>query len=389
MNTTKAATILTLVGLAVCLTVSGAWARADKTTYPVVFAHGMLGFDQFLGIDYFGSDYGVFVGDPCDRFLETSCNRNIDRNQQAYATDVNPFQSSEYRGLELADDIEGYLATVGANGVNIIGHSQGGVDARKAARLLYDRMGHRVVHALISISSPHRGSSVSKNVLENGEDGFNAFVSFLAGGVASSLFYVEQGDYFASMKAFYYDDWDPEDGEITGCKAFNATYPVNSDHVKYYGSLITADQGGLGPVLLFLGLLAPLDIDGDGWCGATDSEGNLLDCQGDGVAGDGDGDFEDGDDDGLVGINSQQMGYRLTYTEGGWFKKSGFSEDKAMGYVANLNAPNETQSTSYSSVLPYDHVDVCGLGVIPYLIGDSFDETRFYADLIDFIADKE
>lgn len=389
MNITKTAGILTMIGLALCLTVSGAWARADKTTYPVVFAHGMMGFDQFLGIDYFGSDYGVFVGDPCDQFLEISCNRKIDRNQQAYAAEVNPFQSSEYRGLELADDIESYLATVGADGVNIVGHSQGGVDARKAARLLRERMGHRVVHALISISSPHRGSSVSGNLLENGEDGFNAIVAFLAGSVVNSLFYVEKGDYFASMKAFYYDDWDPADDEVTGCKAFNTNYPVSETDAGYYGSLITAAQDGHNPILMGLGLLAPLDIDGDGWCGATDVDGNLLDCQGDGVAGDGDGDFEDGDDDGLVGISSQQMGYRLSYTEGGWFKKSGFSEDTAMGYVGNLNAPTEIQSTSYSSVLPYDHLDVCGLGIIPYVIEDSFDEIQFYADLIDYIADRE
>ena len=49
---------------------SGAEARtAGKTVYPIVFAHGMGGFDDILGYDYWGDDYGVFVLDPCDGFL--------------------------------------------------------------------------------------------------------------------------------------------------------------------------------------------------------------------------------------------------------------------------------------------------------------------------------
>jgi len=366
-----------------------AFARADKTVYPVVFAHGMMGFDQLVGLDYFGNDYGVFVGDPCDKFLETTCNRKIDRKQQAFASEVNPFQSSEYRGLQLADEIEGYMATVGAEGVNIVGHSQGGMDARKAAKLLYDRKGYQVVKSLISLSSPHRGSSVAGNVLAKGEDGFNGMVAWLANNLINPLFYVEKGDYFASMKAFMYDDWDPADGEITGSKAFNNNYPMDNTYVNYYASLITTEPGVLSPILQGLGLIAPLDIDGDGWCGATDSHGDLLDCQGDGVAGDGDGDFEDADDDGLVGLNSQQMGFRLTYKDATWFRSTHFVEDKTTGYVSNLNQPNEIQSTSYSSVLLEDHLDVCGLGYIPYVINDEFDEMQFYADLIDYIADKE
>lgn len=116
-----------------------------------------------------------------------------------------------------------------------------------------------------------------------------------------------------------------------------------------------------------------------------------MDCDNDGVAGSGDGEFEDTDDDGLVGINSQQMGYRLTYaTKKSWFTTTTyFKEDPTTGYVADLNNPTEVQETSYSSVLPYDHLDVCGLGIIPYVVADDFDEMQFYADLIDYIADKE
>ena len=109
---------------------------ADKTRYPVVFAHGMAGFDDILGYDYWGDDYGTFVLDPCDKFLEVACNGDINDNQRSYVSAVTPFQSSEVRGYELANNIESYMATSGATHVNIVSNSQGGIDARKAARLL-------------------------------------------------------------------------------------------------------------------------------------------------------------------------------------------------------------------------------------------------------------
>ncbi|MFP4445810.1 MAG: esterase/lipase family protein [Desulfosudaceae bacterium] len=357
-------------------------ARADKTDYPVVFAHGMLGFDELVGIHYFGNDYGVFVGDPCDGFLETSCNPEIDKKQQAFAASVNPFQSSEYRGLQLADEIESYMATVGADHVNIIGHSQGGMDARKAARVLFDRTGDQVVKVLVSISAPHRGSPVGKGVLDRGPGGINALLSFVVDYFVGPLLVLEPSDFEASMKSFVYDDYDPNDGVVTGARAFNDKYGVDNTYVRHYASLITADQDNINPILKAMSLVAPTDIDGDGWCPDGD------DCNNDGAAGCGDGDFEDGDDDGLVGINSQQMGYRLKYKKG-WFLGTYFDEDDTTGFVDDLNCPGEVQATSYSSIIEADHLDVLGLGVIPYLVPDDFDEEQFYADLIDYIADNE
>ena len=55
-----------------------ACADADETDNPVVFAHGLLGFDDFLFLNYRGDDYGTFVGDPCDGFWEVMCNKQID-----------------------------------------------------------------------------------------------------------------------------------------------------------------------------------------------------------------------------------------------------------------------------------------------------------------------
>ena len=64
--------------VSLCVSAGAARAGAARTTYPVVFAHGMGGFDNILGYDYWGDDYGTFVGDPCDAFLEVYCNGDID-----------------------------------------------------------------------------------------------------------------------------------------------------------------------------------------------------------------------------------------------------------------------------------------------------------------------
>jgi len=142
----------------IAMTPYGVFASVARTTYPVVFAHGMGGFDDIMGYDYWGDDYGVFVGDPCDGFLEVTCNANINSGQKSFIAQMQPFQSSEYRGTQLANQIESYMATTGTRYVNLVGHSQGGMDIRKAAKLLYQHKGYQVVKVMVSISSPHRGS---------------------------------------------------------------------------------------------------------------------------------------------------------------------------------------------------------------------------------------
>jgi pimeloyl-ACP methyl ester carboxylesterase len=364
-----------------CVFSGQAFAKADNTMHPVIFAHGMLGFDQLLGIQYWGNDYGDFVGDPCDGFLEIGCNQYISDDQQAFATRVSPLDSSNARGTELADEIESYMATVGATHVNIVSHSQGGLDGRKAAKVLHDRTGYQVVKVLVSLSSPHRGSPVAKSILDR-HDGIEQFVRILVDYLGTPLIYGEVGDVETSLKSLTYDDYDPNDGVITGAKAFNQMYNIDNTYIKHYASLITADEDNLNPILSLLARLLPDRIDADGWCDPANE-----DCDNDGAAGAGDGYIDDGDDDGLVGINSQQMGYRLKYTDFSIYQN--ISRDSLVGYVSDINQPNQTQSTSYRSLIKSDHLDMCGFGVIPYLIPDDFPEKEFFAAVIDYISENE
>jgi triacylglycerol lipase len=344
-------------------------AGAGKTYHPVVFAHGMGGYNNILGYDYWGDEYGVFVGDACNGVFEINCNEDVADNQRSFVAQVAGFESSEVRGLDLAEDIEGYLATAGEARVNIIGHSQGGIDARKAARVLYERHGYAVVRVLISVSSPHRGSPVAKYILER-KAGVTNVLDSMASYFGDTV-YEEGNDAYAGAKQLVYLDFEIPDEKLTGMKAFNEGYPVDARYAERYASIITAQDGvKVNPALFLLGQFL-FDIDGDGFC-----EG---DCDEDGAWGRGDGDAGEADDDGVVGINSQQMGWRLDYDE----STLGFDRvrtDVVHGYVSDLNAPARLQATSSSQVVPQDHMDVIGVGP------DTFDEPEFYAALIDYMS---
>jgi triacylglycerol esterase/lipase EstA (alpha/beta hydrolase family) len=365
----RAVYALLALSLSLFVTEGGARAGASRTTYPVVFAHGMAGFDNILGYDYWGDDYGTFVGDPCDAFLEVYCNGDLDSGQKAYIAQVQPFQTSEVRGLDLANDVEGFMATAGASRVNLVGHSQGGLDIRKAARVLYERRGYTVVSQAISISSPHRGSPVAKYILDLGP-GVTSVVSALAN-YYGDVVYQSGNDAVAGAKQLVYNDYSSTDGVTTGMRAFNAKYPVDSRYASRFSSLITAQDGlSVNPALYLLNKLF-YDIDGDGYC--------LDDCDNDGAGGKGDGYRNERDDDGLVGVNSQQMGYRLRYSEHA-FSLDSISTNTTLGYASSLNAPASWQMTSMSDVINQDHMDVVGVGP------DTFDEMEFYAAIFNYIA---
>ncbi|MGQ9843723.1 MAG: esterase/lipase family protein [Spirochaetota bacterium] len=360
--------IIIAIALSVALTPYGVFAAVAKTTYPVVFAHGMAGFDDILGYDYWGDDQGTFVGDPCDEVGEVSCNGNIDKYQKSFVAQVQPFHSSEYRGTQLANQIEGYMASSGAQYVNIVGHSQGGLDLRKAAKLLYQRKGYRVVQVALSISSPHRGSPVAKYILDLGP-GVTSVLSALAT-IYGNVVYRTGNDPYAAAKQLVYNDYSSTDGVLTGAKIFNQNYPVSSTYAARYVSIITAQTGLDVNPALFLLRNGFYNIDGNGYC--TD------DCDNDGAAGKGNGTRTDLDDDGLVGINSQQMGYRLKYND--VWGQNYLTTDTNLGYVGSINYPNSAQMTSAADIIVQDHLDVIGVGP------DMFDEMEFYAAIFDYIA---
>jgi hypothetical protein len=220
------------------------------------------------------------------------------------------------------------------------------------------------------VSSPHRGSPVAKYILDL-KPGVTSVVAALAK-YYGDIVYQAGNDAYAGAKQLVYNDYSSTDGVTTGAKAYNVNNPIDSRYASRYVSLLTTQNGvNVNPALYLLSEFF-FDIDGDGYC--------LDDCDNDGAAGKGDGYANETDDDGLVGLNSQQMGYRLTYTEYSMgFDYVGTNYD--IPYMGNINTPSaSTQMTSLASVINQDHMDVVGVGP------DTFDEPEFYAAIIDYIA---
>jgi triacylglycerol lipase len=108
--------------------------------YPIVLAHGLFGFDHLGPLDYF---YGI-------KDTLTANGRVV------FAPRVDAVQSAEVRGQELLDAIEIVRMETGASKVIVIGHSQGGLDARWAAA-----HSPSSIAAVVTVATPHLGSPVA------------------------------------------------------------------------------------------------------------------------------------------------------------------------------------------------------------------------------------
>ena len=111
------------------------------TRFPVVLMHGAAGFGEILGIEYF---FGVK-----DHLAA--------RGVLAFTPAVDPVAGSGERGQEIMRQIDGLVQDGIARRFNLIGHSQGGVDARYVAA----HLGGDVIASVTTISSPHRGTPVA------------------------------------------------------------------------------------------------------------------------------------------------------------------------------------------------------------------------------------
>jgi triacylglycerol lipase len=121
----------------------GAGGMAKGAPYPFVLAHGFFGFEKFAGKDFITYFYKVKE-------------RLALEGEVVDTPAVDPFNDSDFRGHQLIDRIEAFRALTGAAKVNIIAHSQGGLDARVVA---HDRPD--LVASVVTISTPHFGTPVA------------------------------------------------------------------------------------------------------------------------------------------------------------------------------------------------------------------------------------
>ena len=121
--------------------------------YPIVLAHGFFGFDQVGPLSYFNG---------AEEALREA-------GFGAYVTAVEPIASSaETRGPQLGNQIACIATLSGAGKVNLVGHSQGGLDARVVAA---DPRYAPYVASVTTVSTPHRGTLVADAALGLVPDG--------------------------------------------------------------------------------------------------------------------------------------------------------------------------------------------------------------------------
>jgi triacylglycerol lipase len=114
--------------------------------YPIVLVHGMGGFEQLKGVDL-----QYFSGVKADLAAHGETD--------VYTPLTDPYNTSEVRSAQLATQIDQILASTGKSKVNLIGHSQGGLDSRILVSPNGLGYGDRVA-SITMISTPNQGTQI-------------------------------------------------------------------------------------------------------------------------------------------------------------------------------------------------------------------------------------
>ena len=179
-----------------------AWGTGPP--YPIILAHGFFGWDKIGPLDYFYKVKAALVK----------------KGHDVHVTSVDPFNASLFRGKQLLKQVEAVLKKSGAARVNIIGHSQGGIDARYVAAQLPAR-----VASVTTVATPHLGIKIADVLLKQ----TSGYTKALA-----------QAFFKALARPFYGDV--AKDADIVACLtsmttsgmiAFNKKYP-DQPGIDYY-----------------------------------------------------------------------------------------------------------------------------------------------------------
>ena len=170
----------------------------EYTRYPVLLMHGMAGTETYINVlDYWFQLEDVLLPPGFDVLIR----------------DVEAFQGTQIRGAQWLDHLDEMIAQGIGRKFNLIGHSQGGIDARLVAAT--KSMTGRIA-SVVTISSPHHGSPTAE-VVNGTFDLFPISADILDGltGILGGLIGLT-GDDLAAQIA----DFTPE-----AMETFNADYP--------------------------------------------------------------------------------------------------------------------------------------------------------------------
>jgi triacylglycerol lipase len=173
-----------------------------QTKYPIVLAHGMSGFDELFGV----LEYWYGIPDALRQ-----------GGAQVFVTEVSAFNDTTVRGEQLLAQVEEIIAITGAQKVNLIGHSHGGLDVRYVAAMRPD-----LVASVTTVGTPHKGADLADFLRRNLKDGSftEDVLAFFADSLGTILGLLSGSsnpqDAIAGLEAL------TTDGTL---KSFNETYP--------------------------------------------------------------------------------------------------------------------------------------------------------------------
>ena len=175
-----------------------------KTTYPLVMVHGLSGFDNLMGVDYWYQIPKAMA----------------EVGATVYVTQQSSVNSSVVRGDQLLSKIRCIIAMEDVEKVNLIGHSQGALDSRYVAGEAPE-----LVASVTSVQGVNFGANFTRIYDMPFVDPDNAitqfFLSLGAAGARSlalwtgAAHYEQDGDALDS----------PESGTVMGDSTFNDKYP--------------------------------------------------------------------------------------------------------------------------------------------------------------------
>lgn len=200
----------------------------ETTRFPIVMVHGWTGFENIGPIGYFYHVHEdlVELGYPISIAV------------------LDPYNAVEVRGEQLAAFVGSTLQTRRARKVNLIGHSQGGIDSRYVAAEAGGGYGDRV-GGLITVGTPHYGTPFTDIALGLFPGDSELVLAFLLNFLGAAQ--GQQSDAEASLYTL---------SETFMQEEFNVIY-TDDPRVKYWswqGETCVAGIGcgdSLDPLLLF------------------------------------------------------------------------------------------------------------------------------------------
>jgi len=190
--------------------------------YPIVLAHGFFGFEDFAGIEFITYFYRV------------KSHLAAEGETLVFTPAVDPFASSDERGRELLAEVERIVHDTGYGKVDIIGHSQGGLDARVVAGLRPD-----LVASITTVATPHAGTPVADALVRITDyprlsELIDAFVRLIGAPIYDAL--GADTSVTAALRQL----------SSEGMDEFNAAYPLNPD-IPFFSIAGRSDNHPGGP----------------------------------------------------------------------------------------------------------------------------------------------